>query len=229
MKHQYKNRLMHGFIILMTLLLCKLGFWQIQRGHHFEANLAQAASQSKLPALKLHPEQHHWPANRQLVVDGAYQNNLSLLQDNQLYRHYVGYHVLTPLKLKPNQPWLLIDRGWIPHHQRDNHLPHILSVNKPQHLQGIIYYSQKGFTLGHDDHSILITQIDLSKLSQRWHHTLYPFVLALNPGHPGAYLNTHRAQTKHDPYRNFSYAGQFFALALLLAITYIIVQNKEQK
>jgi surfeit locus 1 family protein len=221
--------LMHLAIIMAVLGLCKLGWWQIHRGQqhfHQQQQAQRLRNRAPLRWAKNHPPA--WPTNRQLIIQGHYQNKAYILLDNQLYQHYVGYHVLTPLAIQSTLPWVLVDRGWIPHHAQDNQLPEPIAMHHLVTLQGIISYPQKGLSLATTPTPHLITHINLHRLAKRWHHPLMPFVLVLNAQQPGAYLNTWHAQTTHNPWRNYGYAGQFFALALILAITYIIVQTKRR-
>jgi len=98
-----------------TLVLIRLGIWQLDRLEQRRAFNAQVISARSQPALDLSLEQ---PENisamewRPVQFAGTYDFENQIAVRNQYYNGQAGYHLLTPLL--SNGTAVLVDRGWIP-------------------------------------------------------------------------------------------------------------------
>ena len=110
-------------VIAGTLVLIRLGIWQLDRLQQRRAFNAQLVSARSQPVLDLNQEQ---PQNitemewRPIQFDGEYDFTNQVALRNQYNGSQYGYHLLTPLLSDPSTgsgqapTAVLVDRGWIP-------------------------------------------------------------------------------------------------------------------
>ncbi len=106
-----------------TLVLVRLGIWQLDRLEQRRAFNAQVESARSQSVLDLNVEQPldlvtmEW---RSVKIVGKYDFENQVAVRNQYYLNQSGYHLLTPLRFDQAQRGLsqgtavLVDRGWIP-------------------------------------------------------------------------------------------------------------------
>lgn len=235
-KYQFKRP--HWALILLTLgflaLFIVLGCWQLRRATEKE-NLQQLyTSRINSPAIPF----SQLPKNGELryipiEISGTYDTAHSMLLDNKINQHRVGYEVLTPFLPTNGQRWLLINRGWIPapaHRQ----LPHLDTITGLQTLTGVIYTpSKSSFTLGNLTETnaqwpLRLQNLNLDSISQILHESVYPFIVLLNP------LENHGFVRDWQPvnmpaYKHLGYAVQWFTIAFVLIIIFIACHLKKNK
>lgn len=102
-------------VIAGTLVLARLGIWQLDRLEQRRAFNAQVVAARSQVVLDLNQEQ---PDNliamewRPVQFVGEYDFENQVAVRNQYYLGQPGYHLLTPLLA--NGTAVLVDRGWIP-------------------------------------------------------------------------------------------------------------------
>lgn len=102
-------------VVAGTLVLIRLGIWQLDRLEQRRAFNAQVESARSLSVLDLNAEQPpdlvtmEW---RSVQIVGQYDFENQIAVRNQYYLNQSGYHLLTPLL--SNGTAVLVDRGWIP-------------------------------------------------------------------------------------------------------------------
>jgi surfeit locus 1 family protein len=102
-------------VIVATLVMIRLGVWQLDRLDARRAFNAQVEASRALSALDLNQEQ---PLNitsmewRAVQVSGEYDFANQIALRNRYYQTQNGYHLLTPLLYDGMA--VLVDRGWIP-------------------------------------------------------------------------------------------------------------------
>ena len=102
-------------VIAGTLVLIRLGIWQLDRLEQrraFNAQVESARSQSVLDLNHELPENIDMMEWRSVQFVGAYDFENQIAIRNQYFRDQYGYHLLTPLL--SNGTAVLVDRGWIP-------------------------------------------------------------------------------------------------------------------
>lgn len=225
-----------GFPTLVTLvfliILMSLGFWQLQRADYKKQLLKSYQSRLfatpvSLKELPQDPEQSQY---RQVQVTGHYDTEHSILLDNKIYQHQVGYHVLTPFLPQGSQQWVLINRGWVPRSQIRGQPPMIPKMTSQLSLTGIVYFPLKQTMVLTPDGLHVKTwpwvsqRIDLSLFNQVLQKPLYQFVILLDPKAPGEFVRDWNPVSV-TPYKNIGYAVQWFALAFALLIIFIVVNT----
>lgn len=78
-------------------------------------------------------DQEAWQYKK-VSVEGVYETQYQFLLDNQVHQTRAGYHVITPLKIKDTEHYVLVNRGWIPANATHSDIP---DVDTPQTLQQV--------------------------------------------------------------------------------------------
>jgi len=102
-------------VVAGTLVLIRLGIWQLDRLEQrraFNAQVESARSQSALDLNQEAPEDINTMEWRSVQFVGKYDFENQIAVRNQYYRDQYGYHLLTPLLSQGTA--VLVDRGWIP-------------------------------------------------------------------------------------------------------------------
>lgn len=217
-------------MILLTIatltLLIGLGCWQMRRAEEKKQLLDAQLQRSKqlpsswMPGMAL-PKQY-----QPLEVSGVYLP-MTLLMDNQHYQHHFGYQVITPLILADNS-LLLIDRGWVVGDNSRQQFPHISTPLGKMVLKGQAYFpSAKGFLLGppveqQTSDMMIIERIDTQLFSQLLHKSVYPFIIRLGNKEANGFIREWPVVSM-PPERHYAYALQWFAMALVVFILFIVL------
>jgi surfeit locus 1 family protein len=102
-------------VFAATLVLIRLGIWQLDRLEGRRAFNAQVTSARSMPALDLNTGlpgnivEKEW---RSVRVTGEFDFGNQIALRNQYYGDQLGYHLITPLLFAGRA--VLVDRGWIP-------------------------------------------------------------------------------------------------------------------
>jgi len=102
-------------VIAGTLVLIRLGIWQLdrlQQRRAFNAQVESARSESVLDLNEELPPNISGMEWRSVQFAGEYDFANQVALRNQYYGTQYGYHLLTPLH--SNGTAVLVDRGWIP-------------------------------------------------------------------------------------------------------------------
>ena len=98
----------------MLVVLLGLGTWQVERLHWKQGILAQFAQAERGPPAPLGPNPTPWT---KVAVTGELRNDLSALYGAEVRDTStgptLGNDLIVPL-IRPGQPPVLIDRGWVP-------------------------------------------------------------------------------------------------------------------
>jgi len=217
--------------LFIILLFARLGFWQLHRADEKKQMLgAHHALTKKAPIL--------WESNsklpaqyQQIRVKGHFLSK-TLLLDNQHYRHQFGYHVISPLMLN-NGHIILVDRGWVPGSGSRQVLPATATPSGLISLQGSAYYpSTKNWRLGQllekeQGNSVIVELIDTKLIGQFLHKSVYPFIIRLGKQELNGFVREW-AVVAMPPQRHYAYAVQWFAMALVIFIIFIVLNCKKK-
>jgi surfeit locus 1 family protein len=222
--------------LLLFFILVYLGIWQLQRAQYKQNIFAKLEAKSKATPKVLNDLQD--PTLEQdcftpITVEGVYLNNYTILIDNQMHDHKAGYRVITPMHVPHSPNWLLVDRGWIAAEPDRAHLPKIELVFGLKQITGIINTIRSGIVLKKDQVAdeikwpVVLQTLDYNLINEHLRHPIYHFVLQLNAKEPGSYayqkIDYGVSRDKH-----LGYALEWFLLAFLLMMYYIIVSTKRR-
>jgi surfeit locus 1 family protein len=122
--------------ILATLLvfaamavMARLGIWQLDRLHQRRAFNTRVLAQINQPVLDLTTALKMGLRGadltgmeyRQVKVQGQYDFSHEVALRNQAWGNEIGVHLLTPLHIAGSDRTILVDRGWVPVNDFNNH------------------------------------------------------------------------------------------------------------
>ena len=115
------GRLPAGFILFAVVafvILCALGFWQLQRHEEKQLHNARLASQQNEAARALPPspqwdglDREAWE-HRKVRLQGVFDRSREVYWFNHRKELGPGYDIFTPLRLRDGG-WVVVDRGFI--------------------------------------------------------------------------------------------------------------------
>jgi surfeit locus 1 family protein len=227
------------YFAVATLFFCALfihlGFWQLNRAaikehlqHIFNEHLH--AIPMSLAELPKDTDLSYYP----VTVTGHYDNSHSVLLDNKVHAHRVGYEVLTPFIAEPDQQAVLINRGWIPANSDRHILPTIPPITGKQTLIGNIYIAPgKSFVLGNVLESkeiwpLRMEALDIPAVQAKLRRPLYPFIVLLSANEKEGFLRDWQpVAMSADKHRG--YAVQWFSFAGVLMIIFFALSFRKKR
>ncbi len=207
-------------------LFVALGNWQSRRAEEkVEAqrriDALATAVPSGLPATLVAASEY---AGRRVTVRGEYVPRHSVFIDNRVHKGVAGYHVVTPFRIDGADLYVLVNRGWVAAGPRRDQLPEVVAAMGLQTIEGLaVLPSGRAYELAPDATPGPVRQhLDIERIGAETGLRLQPLVVQLASDakdglvraweRPDAGANTHRA-----------YALQWYALALLTAIVYVVL------
>lgn len=221
------------FALALLPLFLGLGRWQLQRAD--EKAVAQIAFEQRENAaptavaeLPAEPESY-----TRVAAVGHYDNAHSFLLDNRIVHGRFGYEIITPLVLKQGAVGnearrLLVNRGWIEGDPARLQRPVIAAVEGEVQLSGYVYRDKTTLTFfgngSEQQWPKLVQNLIVDDLKQRLGEPVYPFILRLDAGMPGA-LRIEWQIVSMGPERHVAYAVQWFAMAATLVIVWLLISS----
>jgi surfeit locus 1 family protein len=218
-----------------TLAFCaltvSLGLWQTRRAAEKESLQAMLDRRTAEPPLELPPAPAGWDsvAMRRVSARGEYADRFGILLDNKVYRQRVGYQVVTPLRIAGGNLHVLVNRGWIAAGRTRDDLPQVPLPRGPQTVEGIaIMPLERVYELAADTPRNAVWQHLVLERYRAWSGLeLAPFVLEqTNDAGDGLVREWDRPDSGADRHR--SYALQWFALAVLAVVLYVVLNAKRR-
>lgn len=102
-------------VVAATLVMIRLGIWQLDRLEGRRAFNAQVVAARSMPPLDLNsqiPEDVTGMEWRAVQVSGEYDFENQIALRNRYHKERLGFHLITPLLFSGRA--VLVDRGWIP-------------------------------------------------------------------------------------------------------------------
>jgi surfeit locus 1 family protein len=218
--------------VLSLALFTGLGMWQTQRAHqaqdsleHYDRNLYRTPVTLEQLATMSPRDQAFLP----IQITGHYLPEHQWLLDGQFHEHRAGFHVITPVLSADGKHTLLINRGWVPRNSGDYQQPPTLPTltTTPRTVIGYVHYPKGKPLLLNRQHTEspgwpkIIQRLDLEHIQRHINRTLPPFIILLHPNDDDGFVRQWKSK-RLTPDRHIGYATQWFALALLAFILYLI-------
>jgi len=209
-------------------LTVALGNWQTRRaeeklelGRRLEEVVrSPVLSVPSAPAEPSAFERHRVSARGHFVAQAT------LFLDNKVLKGVAGYHVLTPLKLEGSGLHVIIDRGWIAAGDRSR-LPAVPAPGGLQTIEGTAVVPSTRFVeLAPEAPSGPLRQhLVLEREEKRLGLKLQPFLIEqASDAQDGLTRQWERPDAGVDRHR--SYALQWYSLALLTLVLYVVLNFK---
>lgn len=225
--------------LLVFPLLISLGMWQLDRAEQkrtlyerYQQRREAAALDLNLePSLRMDTEGVIW---RRIKARGRFDEQQQILLDNQVMNMEAGYFIYTPFRLEDEDIWYLVNRGWLPLGPDRHKAPQFKESDGVVTITALAKAPpQGGIKIGENIPELLapgVTRsqyLDLSQQSERLGIKLMPYVLRLEPESEHGY-----ARTWHQPgsgeAKHLGYAFQWFVMAALLVVIFIVVNTHKR-
>jgi surfeit locus 1 family protein len=214
--------------IAMIVLLISLGRWQLRRADEkrvlFDSFAAgtEAARSIDLTTPPVRRYQH-------VEASGRYDQDRQVLIDNMVDAERAGYFVITPFALAGGG-WVLVNRGWVPLGASRAQRPAIAVAGDARRVRGRAdHMPSPGIQMGtkaalappYPVVASFPSRAEIAQLLRESSWTAATDLVLLDPGEPDGYVR-HWSAPGFPPMRHIGYAVQWFALALTLAVIYVV-------
>ncbi|HEY0962538.1 MAG TPA: SURF1 family protein [Pseudomonadales bacterium] len=215
-------------VILVVVGLARLGVWQLERAQdRIEQQRAfQAAGQQAptpldevpIAGIEYDALQHQ---NRRVVLHGAFLNERNILLIYQSFEDQIGWEVITPLLLDDASQVALVSRGWSGIGDVDALAAALPAITGEVEIEGQLFVptpeqaARRGDALS-ETWPRVQRHLNIDELAPLFDRPLFPYVVRLADDQPGV-LVRHWPLVLVDSGRNFSYALQWFAMAISVA------------
>lgn len=216
--------------VVFVVLFVSLGFWQLDRAAQKKDLLARfadsgdssngGAGMDHMPLDGRLPERPFQPVEARGRYDGQHQ----ILLENIVRDGQVGYFVITPLQQSGEHGQLLVNRGWLPTPERNSGTPLQIDVDedvrtvrgRAGQLPKVSVRPGDAFE-GSADWPRYATYPLLDEVAAQLDTELLPFVLLLDPDQDDGFRRQWQPQVS-GPMTNYSYAFQWFAMAIAVLV-----------
>ncbi len=220
-----------AFLVMLPFLI-SLGFWQLSRAHEKEAILAALQDSTHHTPLSLtqalqHPERYHYYG---IAIQGHFLPNTDALLMHQMQAQDVGYHVLTLFQPETGGKPVWVDRGFLSVRHK-NEIPS--PPTQPLLIRGIIDLPEPDrFILGENvlfpsQRPLEMQRVDVDELEKLMGKPALPITVLLETDVQDG-LTRDWEIVVMPPEKHVGYAVQWFAMALCLAVIYLILMFKKR-
>lgn len=215
--------------VFFVFIFIELGRWQLSRAEEKSSRQERFLQLSKEPVVtisgglvKLQDVQY-----RQIQARGRYLPEHTIFLDNKTHKGHAGYHVITPLQIANSKVLLVVNRGWIPTGNDRSILPEIETTVDEIVINGVATSPEiKTFQIGEPAFSGPVwSSFDLERYQQITGFVIQPLMILQNDASPDGLI---RDWIKPDSgaSKNTSYAVQWFSLAFMTTIIFLILNVK---
>jgi len=222
--------------IALIALLLSLGRWQLRRADQKRA-LDDAFAAGAERTLVIDSQTHGLPRYQHIEATGKYDPTRQILIDNiSNAEGRAGYFVITPFALQGGG-WVLVNRGWVPTGASRAEKPPIEVSSGVRELHGRIdNLPRAGIRLGQSvrlasPYPVVAnfpTHAEIAQLLRETSWIPATELVLLDAGEPDGYLRQWQAPGLL-PMRHVAYAVQWFALALTLAVIYVVTNLRRER
>ncbi len=223
--------------VLLTMSgLVRLGIWQLGRAQekiaqldsYKESGQLHATPLSEVPTagIKFDTLQHQ---NRHVALHGEYLNDQSIFLIYQTYENQIGWEIVTPFRLEGQNLIALVSRGWSGIEAYEELAANLPAISGTLDVEGQIFVPTASMAAKSNGHyeikwPLVLRYLNPEELAPQFDAPLFPYVIRLAEGQSGA-LVRHWPTVSADSGRNFSYALQWFAMAIAVLLVSLILSS----
>lgn len=217
------------FFFALTLWL---GNWQRERAdtkRDLQARYDQASRQTPIHVGSL-PLDRDSVLYRKLDVRGVFDDAHTILLDNRVRDGVAGYHVLTPLQIEGGRMAILVNRGWVAAGRTRAEIPLPPAPAGEIRLEGMAVDPHSRFLeLAPSPPQGRVWQnLDFARFATNYGPTLQP-VLLLQTSEVDDGLRRDWPRPDAGVSMHVGYAAQWYALAMTLAVLWLVMNLKRQR
>ena len=234
--------------VLVAAVCVRLGFWQVSRLHEKEALNRQLRSALAAPPIDLRAaDASDGDALRRsrVAARGRFDETRQFLLMGRAHDGEPGVAVVTPLRPDDGGPAVLVDRGWIPSIDGANAQPERFPAPGERTIVGLAEPLARGvartrpapyFRVEIDSLHVWSTpRLDADSIEARLPYRVRPYILRALPDRADSLEVAEAAKTSvfagplrwpvrpYDESVHRSYAGQWFAFALIALVGSIVL------
>jgi surfeit locus 1 family protein len=218
-RQKSKGWLPYALGAVLVALFVSLGVWQVSRAQ--EKRATQQAFERKTGFARFVHGMDVQPPQR-LSAEGVFDARHQFLLDNIIVDGRNGHYVLTPLVYSPDEPVLIVNRGWLERSGNDVDAAALALPDGRVTVRGRVgTLPRAGYRMGvaiessseWPRHAVYPT---LDELAAALGSPVQPFVLLMAPGEDYGLLRRWEP-AEMGPGRHYAYAFQWFAMAIVLA------------
>ena len=223
-------------VLLTTSGLVRLGVWQLARAQEKiaqqdsfqESGQLQATPLSEVPTAGIEFDilQHQ---NRHVVLRGNYLNDQTVFLIYQTFESQIGWEVVTPVRMEGQNLIALVSRGWSGIGSYEELAANLPFIDGTIDLEGQIFVPTASFAARDNGNPeskwpLVLRYLNMAELAPLFDAPLFPYVIQLNEGQSGV-LVRHWPAVGIISGRNYSYALQWFAMAIAVALVSLILSS----
>ena len=208
----------------------RLGFWQLDRLQERRASNQRITAGLEAPITALAPllaGSQGDPAYRRVHVEGTYLVEHELFAYGRPLDGRAGDHVLTPLRVAPDGPDVLVDRGWVPFDaQRSAPATDAAPPAGPVSIVGVVLPAEPGEAFPEGE-GTSVRAIDPVAIGASLDLDLAPWYVVLQGQRPTpGPLPVPARLPALDEGPHLSYAIQWFSFAAIALVGYVLLARR---
>ena len=217
-----------GLVLLVIFVM--LGFWQLDRAAEKRGMRAAFEAEGEYRPLAADASYGQFAA---IKATGRYLGQRQVLIQNIVVDGRLGYYVITPFEYSADDPLLLVNRGWLPKQADESAALPIAVDGREQEIRGRVgRLPRVGIRPGPafaDDTGWPRRAVwpESQEVAAALGREVLPFVLLADPD-PSSGLVRRWQPQEIGPMRHLGYAVQWFALALAVIVTAVILFRRKR-
>ncbi|MDD1782017.1 SURF1 family protein [Enterovibrio sp. ZSDZ35] len=221
------------FTLAMTALLVKLGSWQMSRADEKAQLLAQLDIRQQTVLTDVDARNVDLKGFGVAII-GQFDDEKSILLDNQTLNGQVGYRWIVPFHHQGQ--WILVELGWIAAPARRDELPVLPSIGNTLLVKGVLDTPSDRVVLKQENTDVRwplrIQSVDIDALSEKTGQALSPWIVrsAGLEDTQGSQVDVGVIPVWNPvvmlPEKHYAYAAQWFGLALVVVIGFLVWWRK---
>jgi len=220
-------------VLAASVIMIRLGFWQIGRLEGKRAFVAQTLAQIEGEPLLISGDETDLDGramrHRLAVVQGEYDFDNEVIIKNKSYLGQTGYHILTPMRIAGSERGVLVDRGWISSIDYDPDMVGLTPESPENKAEGRI--APPDFRPADakipDEPRREWYRVDIEGIQNQLPYQLLPFFIALTPSETdqgSPFPNPPEIVLDEGPH--LAYAIQWFVFAAVVPLVYAVQVRK---
>lgn len=230
----------NGFLLVAftfaLALFVSLGTWQLWRADQRAASFEAFSNAGESPALKAPADAEDFEQLRYrwLELRGRYLSSRQVLLDSMTHEGRAGYHVLTPFRWGDNEPWVLVNRGWVPADPERLSLPEVGIGESVRVIRARIdALPRPGLTFDDPEASAsgwprVLLFPTFADLEARLGNPLVPYQLLLSPDAADGFVRIWQPRAM-PPERHIGYALQWYLFAVVLGVIGVVLRRRARR
>lgn len=214
-------------------LTVSLGLWQLGRAEEKQALRSRLEQLVREPAIYVSARE--LAAGdvelRRVEARGIFEPRYMVLIDNRVRHGIAGYHVVMPLRLADGSRYVLVNRGWIAGTGDRNRLPEVFTPQGVVEVHGVaVVPGERFLELSRQVAAGVVWQnLTIERYRKAMPIPIQPFVIQQDAADaPDDGLVREWAPPDLGIDKHYGYAVQWFALAALILVFYVVTHVRRK-